>query len=187
MRKQYIIFLLIIALISVTFFAVSGSMINSKINKISSVDKKIKKAQEKLNSAKIMNEQLSQFTMIIRNSLTTEKQFNPMEVNSFVKQLADMCDQYKIAIVSIYPKAVFSDASMLEQQYILELNCTYVQTGQFLSELEGMDNIIKINTLDVTPITLQSSNAKTGTMNTGQATRYKVTLELSVFKVVKEA
>jgi Tfp pilus assembly protein PilO len=187
MRKQYIIFLLIIIVVSVAFFIVSGSMINSNIKKINDVDKKIKKAQEKLNSAKIMNEQLSQFTMIIRNTLTNEKQINPNEVNSFVKQLADMCDQYKIAIVSIYPKAVFADASMLEQQYILELNCTYVQTGQFLSELEGMDNLIKINALDVTPITMQSANSKTGNVNAGQATRYKVTLELSVFKVVKEA
>jgi hypothetical protein len=187
MRKQYIIFLLIIVLLSTLFFVVSGSMINSKIKKITSVDKKIKKAQEKLNSAKIMNEQLSQFTMIIRNSLTTDKQFTPTEVNGFVKQLADMCDQYKIAIVSIYPKAVFADASMLEQQYIMELNCTYVQTGQFLSELEGMDNIIKIRTLDVTPITVQDANSKTGGNVAGQATRYKVTLELSVFKVVKEA
>ncbi len=185
MRKQYIIFLLVIALLSVSFFVISGSMINSKVRKIASVDKKIKKAQERLNSAKIMNEQLSQFTMIIRNSLTTQRQFNPIEVNGFVKQLADMCDQYKIAIVSVYPKAVFADASMLEQQYILELNCTYIQTGQFLSELEGMDNIIKINTLDVTPIQVQ--NAKTGKSDVSQATRYKVTLELSVFKVVKEA
>jgi hypothetical protein len=185
MRKQYLIFLLVIALISVAFFTISGSMINSKINKIASVDKKIKKAQEKLNSAKIMNEQLSQFTMIIRNSLTTEKKINPTDVNAFVKQLADMCDQYKIAIVSIYPKAVFSTADMLEQQYTLELNCTYVQTGQFLSELEGMDNIIKINTLDVTPIMVQDSGTKAASTVT-QATRYKVTLELSVFKVVKE-
>jgi Tfp pilus assembly protein PilO len=186
MRKQYIIFLLVIALVSVLFFLISGSMINAKINKISSVDKKIKKAQEKLNSAKIMNEQLSQFTMIIRNSLTNDKQFTPTEVNSFVKQLATMCDQYKIAIVSIYPKAVFSSASMLEQQYTLELNCTYIQTGQFLSELEGMDNIIKINTLEVTPIMVQDAS-KTGKSNIGQATRYKVTLELAIFKVIKEA
>ncbi|HNW99908.1 MAG TPA: type 4a pilus biogenesis protein PilO [Candidatus Cloacimonadota bacterium] len=186
MRRQYIIFLLLIALVSVLFFVISGSMINSKINKINSVDKKIKKAQEKLNSAKIMNEQLSQFNLIINNSLTTEKQFSPDEVNAFVKQLADMCDQYKIAVVSIYPKAVFSNASMLEQQYILELNCTYVQTGQFLSELEGMDNIIKINTLDVTPVQVQDANSKTLTAST-QVTRYKVTLELSIFKVVKEA
>lgn len=187
MRKQYIVFLLLIALVSVLFFLVSGSMINAKVRKIDSVDRKIKKAQEKLNSAKIMNEQLSQFNMIIRNSLTEQKQFTPAEVNAFVKQLADMCDQYKIAIVSIYPKAVFSDASMLEQQYILELNCTYVQTGQFLSELEGMDNIIKINTLDVTPIQIQDTKSKTITATPNQPTRYKVTLELSVFKVMKEA
>jgi Tfp pilus assembly protein PilO len=184
MRKQYMLFLLIIVLFSLIFFLVGGSMISSKMSKIAAVDQKIKKAQERLNSAKIMNEQLNQFTRIIDNSLTVEKQFKPVEVNAFVKELADLADMHKIAVVSIHPKDVFSDVNVIEQEYTLELTCTYVQVGQFLSELESMDNIIKIGTFEVTPI-MEDAKKKESAINT--VTHYKVTLELSVLKVVKEA
>jgi archaellum biogenesis ATPase FlaH len=175
-------------IIAVVFFLMSSSLISKKISTASSLDKKIKIAQEQLNSAKVMNQQLSQFALIIDNSLTKQKAFNPSEVNTFVKNLADLADQNKIAVLAIYPKEVQSSLNLVEQQYIMELNTSYVELGQFLSNLEALDNIVKINTLDVMPLTTTETGptSKTSTTTGPRSARYKVAIELSVFKVQKE-
>jgi Tfp pilus assembly protein PilO len=190
MKQKYLIFSLAMVLVAVLFFVISGSMIGGKVSKIDDLDNKIKIAQEKLNSAKVMDQQLSQFSIIIENSLTTQKTFSPMEINSFVKNLANLADQNKIGVLAIYPKEIQSKVNVVEQQYIMELNTTYVQLGQFLGNIEAIDNIVKINTLDIMPLTeTDSSKKKTAeTVNTGpRIARYKVSLELSVFKVQKES
>jgi Tfp pilus assembly protein PilO len=84
---------------------------------------------------------------------------------------------------------VQSSLNLVEQQYILELNTTYIQLGQFLSNLEALDNIVKINTLDVMPMTDAESGKKqigNQKVTAPKVARYKVALELSVFKVQKE-
>jgi Tfp pilus assembly protein PilO len=189
-KQKYFIFAAIMVLVAVMFFVISGSMISAKANKIDALDKKIKIAQEKLNSAKVMDQQLSQFSIIIANSLTSQKTFTPAEINNFVKNLADLADRNKIGVLAIYPKEIQSKVNIVEQQYIMELNTTYVQLGQFLGNLEALDNIVKINTLDIMPLTdADSSKKKVGdTASTGpRIARYKVALELSVFKVQKES
>jgi Tfp pilus assembly protein PilO len=179
MKQKYLILSLVMILVAVAFFIMSSSMISKKISKASELDK---------NSAKVMNQQLSQFALIIDNSLTKQKSFSPTEVNTFVKNLADLADQNQIAVLAIYPKEVQSGLNLVEQQYIMELNTSYVQLGQFLSNLEALDNIVKINTLDVMPLTEadtgKSTKAKTSTGP--RIARYKVAIELSVFKVQKE-
>ncbi len=185
MRQHYLMFTLFMILVAVLFFMVSSALIGKKIAQVTSYDKKIKVAQEKLNSAKIMDQQLSQFAMIIQNSLTKTKIFSPTEVNAFVKTLANLADNNQIAVIAIYPKEVQASVNLVEQQYIMELNTTYIQLGQFLAALEALDNIVKINTLDVSPQTITDTQKK---ITTGpRVARYKVTLELSVFKVQKEA
>ena len=188
MKQKYLILSLVMVLVAVLFFLMSSSMISKKISKASELDKKIKSAQEKLNSAKVMNQQLSQFALIIDNSLTKQKSFSPTEVNNFVKNLADLADQNQIAVLAIYPKEVQSGLNLVEQQYIMELNTSYVQLGQFLSNLEALDNIVKINTLDVMPLTEADSgqNKKVTASSGPRIARYKVAIELSVFKVQKE-
>jgi len=190
MKQKYLIFTLGMILIAVLFFTLSGALIGKKIGKVVQLDRSIKIAQEKLNSAKVMDQQLSQFSIIIENSLTKEKSFSHEEVNAFVKNLADLADQNKIAVLAIYPKEIQSSANLVEQQYIIELNTTYVQLGQFLGNLEALDNIVKINTLDVMPLTYADtgqSKKKTDTEAVTRIARYKVSLELSVFKVKREA
>ncbi|MDP8232234.1 MAG: type 4a pilus biogenesis protein PilO [Candidatus Zophobacter franzmannii] len=181
MRQRYLIFLIVIVLFTVGFFTLGSSMLTDELIEVKRVDKKIKVAQEKLNSAKIMNEQLSEFSRIIQNSLTKSKKFSSIETNTFVKNLAQLADKYKISVISMLPKDVFSSANLVEQQYTMELNCTYVQMGKFLSQLESLDQIIKINHLEVKPI----YNISTQQIE-GKATMYTVTIELSVFKVLKE-
>lgn len=190
MKQRYLIFTLGMILVAVLFFTFSGTLIGKKLGKIAQLDKSIKISQEKLNSAKVMDQQLSQFSIIIDNSLTNEKSFSHDEINAFVKNLADLADRNKIAVLAIYPKEIQTGVNLVEQQYILELNTTYVQLGQFLANLEALDNIVKINTLDVMPLT-DAESGKAGSQTAVQTgpriARYKVALELSVFKVQREA
>ncbi len=183
MRQKYLILLSLMILISILFFYFSSEIISSKVKRIARLERRIKVEQEKLNSAKVLNEQLQQFSKVIINSISDEDKFTTDEANAFVKKLADLADLYKIAVRSIVPKVITTvSRKYAEELYTLELNCTFIQMGQFLSDLESFDNIIKVKTLDVRP----QSVDKKAVYDEKRVTHYKVTLEISAFKIVRE-
>jgi Tfp pilus assembly protein PilO len=156
-------------------------MVNNHLVKLRKVDKDIHIEQQKLNSARVLNEELKEVSKVILNSLTTQKYYDAEEVNNFVKKLAELADKNQIMVKAISPKPAANLTYLIEQVYTLEMNCEYLQLGRFLTELEAFDNIMKIKTLDVKPT---GEAVKTG--ETEVATRYRVTLELSTFKILKE-
>ena len=183
MKQRYLLLLFVMILSTICFFYFSTNSVNAKIEKIDEYDEEIKENQEKLNSAKVINDQLQGVSKVIIRSMTNDKEFAIDDVNAFVKKLADLADRYKISIDAIYPKIVSSEKTYLvEQEYTLSVVCTFIQMGQFLSELESFDYIIKLNTLDVRPV----KEDKTKTFDEIIDTRYKVTFELSVFMIIKE-
>ena len=183
MRQKYLILFALMVLIAMMFFYFSSNIINSKIIKIKKLDKKIKVEQEKLNSAKVLNEQLKQVSKVIMNSMTKDKEYRAEEVNEFTKQLADLADKYKIAVHNFIPKVISSvDTKYLEQLYTMELNCDYIQLGKFLADIESFDHIIRVKTIEVRPI----GAGRKKVTDISEVTRYKVTLELSTFKIIKE-
>ena len=183
MSRNYLILLALMIITSLLFFFLSSSTIDSKLNKIEKYDNRIKIEQEKLNSAKVLNRELQEVSKVIYNSMIEKKERNPDEVNMFIKRLADLADKYQIAVHSLFPKISDTSRRFIEQQYIMELNCSFVQLGKFLTDLESFDYIIKINTFEVQPLTSEKliSNIEE------TVTRYKVILELSTFKIIKEA
>ncbi len=184
MKEKYLIFLGVAAVIAVAFFYTSSMMINAKLTNIRRVDRNIRRAQERLNSARVMDEQLSQVSKVIDNTLTNTRNFTADEVNTFIKDLAALADKYQIAVYSSQPRAVHSTTNNIEHQFVMNVMCTYVQFGQFLAEIERLDYIIKVNTIDVKPI----RTSETVFMVDGeQVTQYNVVLELSALKIVKEA
>jgi len=184
-NQKYLMLICIMILVTLCFFYFTTSMIKSNKKDIGRLDRKIKVEQQKLNSAKVLNEQLQEVSKVIVNSITNEDSYSAEEVNSFIKKLANLADKYRIAVDSIHPKEVESFGSkFIEQLYTLEINCTFIQMGQFLTDLESFDQIIKIKTLDVRPM---SRDRKNVLFDDDTETRYIVTLELSTFKIVKEA
>lgn len=185
MRQQYLILLAVMVIISILFFHYSGLIISQKVDRIDRYDKRIKVEQEKLNSAKVLNEQLRDVSRVILASISKERKFDADEIGIFTKTLYDMADKYKFAVHNFMHKDVSSlQGNALEHLYTMELNCTFVQLGKFLTELEALDYIIKIKTLDVVPYATNSTTkVDTGDLDT----RYKVTIELSTFKIMKEA
>lgn len=184
MKQKYLILFCVMILSMLCFFYFSTNSISKKIDKIGVYDRAIKKDQDKLNSAKVLNEQLQEVSKVIMQSMTDDKDFAPAEINDFVKKLATLADHYKIAITSLSPKVVSSGRrNFIEQQYTMVLNSTFVQMGEFLSQLESFDHIIKVKALDVSPIKIDRQGGEASEL----ATRYRITIELSTFKIIKEA
>jgi Tfp pilus assembly protein PilO len=184
MRQQYLILLSVMILVTILFFHFSSQIISQKMSRIDRYDERIKVEQEKLNSAKVLNEQLRQVSRVILGSITTERRFDVDEIGTFTKEIHDMADKYKFAIHSFSHKNVSSiGGDLLEHLYTMELNCTYVQLGKFLTDLEALDYIIKVKTLDVVPY---AARGKSEVIDTVSETRYKVAIDLSTFKIIKE-
>ena len=182
MKQRYMILLFIMVIFSLIYFFYSWPIVNKKIHKIKVYDKAIKKDQEKLNSAKVLNDQLKDVSKVILNTITTHRSFSTDEINSFVKRLGDLADKYQIPVYVQTPTKISNQKNIVEQGYSMEIKCTYVQLGKFLSDLESFDNISTIKTLQINPIKQNTKNAVIP-----KETHYKVNLELSVFKVIKES
>ncbi len=183
MKERYLVLILLMVLITVLIFSASVSNIQNGIKKAKEYDNQIKIAQEKLNSARIMNEQLSQFSLIIDNSLSKSGTFTVEEINSFKQRIGELAHERKIAINKLSDSNKFSLPGLIETTYNLELEGSFVQMGQFLSDLEALDNIIKIHYIDITPAATHD-NVKTEDV---AVSKYRIMIELSIFKVKKEA
>ncbi len=184
MKDRYLILIGAIAVVTFFFFFSANSLINNRITEIRRVDRNIRRAQERLNSAKVMDGQLSQVSRVIDNTLINERVFTAEEINYFVRHLAEIADRYKIAVYSLVPRPTHSQTNQIEHQFTLDIMCTYVQLGQFLTQIESMDYIIKVNTLDVKPV---RGGEEAGVEQDGETvTQYRTIIDLSVFKIVKE-
>jgi len=185
MKQHYLILLAFMIIVVPLFLRFSSQIIADKIDRIDKYDEEIKVEQEKLNSAKVLNDQLSQVSRVIKASITADKKFDTDEIGPFTKQLEDIAEKYKFPIVNYSHKDISAiGGSSLEHLYTMELNCTFVQLGKFLTDMEALDSIIKIKTLNVTPY---QSRGKSGMMDVGTDTLYKIAIELSTFKIIKEA
>ncbi|MCB5229610.1 MAG: type 4a pilus biogenesis protein PilO [Candidatus Cloacimonetes bacterium] len=183
MREKYLAFILIMILIAVLMYNLMANSLNGNLKKIQDYDNKIKVAQEKLNSARLMDEQLEQFSEIIDNSLSRSGGFTFEEINLFKKRIGELAHERRITINKLSDANKFSLPGLLETTYNVELEATFVQMGQFLSDLEALDNIIKIHAIDITPAHAQESGVKTADTS---ISRYRIVIELSIFKVKKE-
>jgi hypothetical protein len=184
MREKYLILLGVIVVVTLAFFYSANTIISNRTVDIRRVDRNIRRAQERLNSAKVMDEQLSQVSKVIENTLTSDRFFSAEEINEFVRLLAEFADRHQIAVHSLVPRPMFSAANRIEHQFVMDFMCTYVQMGRFLTMIESMDHVIKVNTLDVRP---ERRPEQAVDSESEQVTKYRVILELSIFKIVKEA
>ncbi|MCB5295807.1 MAG: type 4a pilus biogenesis protein PilO [Candidatus Cloacimonadaceae bacterium] len=183
MKERYLILILIMIGAAVAFYMLASDSLEKNLAHIENLDNRIKVSQEKLNSARILDQELSQFAMIIDNSLSTSRQFSFDEINDFKTAIGRMAHERQISINKLSDTNKFSLPNLIENTFNLELEATYVQIGQFISDLESQDNIIKIQSLDISPAQVSDKDV----VSPNAASRYRVLLELSIFKVKKEA
>lgn len=187
MKNKYIIFLLVLVAISAAFIYATITVPKPIYKQIKKTDKKIKKQQEILNSAKVLSRELSGVSNVIKNSISDSKKITPEEVNAFVKRISELADELKIALVSIKPTESMPSKPFVEQEYIIDIKTTYVQMGQFLSKIESFNNLVKFNSINVKPIGTKKSRAAAKQVENSSDTRYRVTLEIVTTKIVKES
>lgn len=183
MRERYLILIIIMLGASVAFYMLTADTLAKNLSRIESIDQEIKVNQEKLNSARIMDQELSQFAMIINNSLTQNRQFSIDEINEFKTIIGKMAHERNISINKLSDTSKWSLPNLIENTFNMELEATYVQIGQFISDLESQDNIIKIQSLDISPAQVSDKEE----VSADTPSRYRVLLEISIFKVKKEA
>jgi len=183
MRERYLALIIIMLALTVAFVMLTSRSLDTNLRKIRNYDERIKTTQEQLNSARIMDQQLSQFARIIDNSLTKTNQFSFDEINEFKTFIGDMAHERKIEITKMTDTNKWSLPNLVETTFNLELEATYAQIGQFISDLESQDNIIKIQALDISPAQQSDKDQQ----DANAPSRYRVLLEMSIFKVKKEA
>lgn len=172
------------ALVSFTFFWMAGNTVTKSNKDVERYDAKIKTTLEKLNSAMLMDEQLEGFSEIINNSLTTKDKFSVDELNEFKIRIDKLRDDNRMKLIKISDANKFTEAGLIETTYNMELEGSFQQAGQFLSELEKLKHIIKIQYLDISPSQISGKDAdKVG----AGINKYRITLEMSIFKAKKEA
>lgn len=183
MKEKYIILIGSVLLIGIVFYLLSTNMIADKLDTISRIDRVIRRDQERLNSAKVMDEQLRQVSRVIENTLTDSRIFTADEINAMVRKFAELADKHEIAVYSSMPRAVHSSGHLIEHQFTMDIMATYVQLGRFLSEIEAMDYIIRLNTIDTKPIRGEDAGLM---VDDEKVTQYRVILDLSAYKILKE-
>ena len=184
MREKYLVLILLMILSAAIFFTASEHIIEAKTNRINDYDNRIKIAQEKLNSAQIQDQQLKQFEMVINNSLTKEAGFSVDEINDFKGKIGELIHQRQISLLKLSDAPKYTLPNLIENTYVIEMEATFIQTGQFISDLEALDNIIKIQAIQVRPAQVSDTQKKEEAASA--ESRYRVILELSVFKVKQE-
>lgn len=185
MREKYLVLILLMILSAVIFFTVSERIIETKINRIDDFDNRIKTAQEKLNSAQIQDQQLKQFELVINNSLTQKTGFSVDEINEFKGQIGDLIHRRRISLLKLSDAPKYTLPNLIENTYVIEMEATFIQMGQFISDLEALDNIVKVQAIDVRPT--QDTDTRKRAETVAAESRYRIVLELSVFKVKQEA
>jgi Tfp pilus assembly protein PilO len=181
MKEKYLLFIVVMILVTILFFWIANTNLKKNSTEIERYDKNIKTTLEKLNSAMLMDAQLSQFKEILDNSLTTSDRFSIDELNDFQREIERLRENNKMKLIRISDTNKYNQPGLLEHTYNIELEGTFQQMGKFISDLEAQNYIIKIQYLDVSP-TQVSGKTDPNAPNT-----YKITMELSIYKVKKEA
>ncbi|MCL1827550.1 MAG: hypothetical protein FWG20_05845, partial [Candidatus Cloacimonetes bacterium] len=88
MRANYLVLTLLMALVTLLFFTTSASMINKNLTRIDRKDREIRREQDKLNSAKVLNDELKEVSLVIRNSLTQNRELSTDEASEFLRELS---------------------------------------------------------------------------------------------------
>ena len=98
MREKYLVLILVMLAATVAFVMLSGRSLDKNLLEVRSLDERIKTSQEQLNSARLLDQELSQFARIIENSLSKDNKFSFDEINDFKTTIGELAHQRRISI-----------------------------------------------------------------------------------------
>ncbi len=180
-----------IVLLAALFFTTGARLVQPQLEEVERQDSLIRSTLGKLNSARILDQQLSQFHGILIQNLTNTPAFAEEELRAFSKDLARLVAQnqlephqrdpaQKTAWLEIANQQ--SGTGMAEAVCRLDLTGTFAQMGQFIAELEALDQLVRINYLDISPLQPEEIEQPE---DPESPANYLIALEFSLLKVVK--
>ena len=180
-----------IVLLATIFFPPGAVLARRQLEEVARQDSLIKSTLGKLNSARILDQQLSQFRGILIQNLTNDRAFSEDDLRTFSQELARLVAQNQLEPYQrdAAPKTAWleianqqSGTGMAEAVCRLDLTGTFAQMGQFIAELEALDQLVRINYLDISPLQPEEIEQPEDPESPDS---YLIALEFSLLKVVK--
>lgn len=197
MKDKYLALSVGVILLAGLFFVMGSVLVRKQLAEVERLDIQTRSTLGKLNSARIMEQQLSRFGSILTQSLTSDQAFSEDELKNFNQELEGLIRQNQLEKFLFDPAKKnswletgnkYPEPGMIETTFSFQLTGTFAQLGQFVSELEALDQVVKIRYLDVSPappeepgLTEESEQA----MDPGVGDLYRLAVEFSLLKVVK--
>lgn len=138
-------------LLTISFWASASTLIGKKPFEILLLEDEQTELNENLISAQILASELDRVFTLFQENLALSKSDSLADDASlpFLNNLTDMLDDLNIKLLGIKPKTRVDKKTYFKAPYIITLECTYEQFGQFLSEIERSPRLIIMDEFEV--------------------------------------
>ena len=147
-----ILLLLLIALIFGGGFWLYYNMVYVKLPvQIAELDRQIQAENEKLISAEILSQELDLVAQLIERNLATSAQDSLAEDASmpFLNYVTNLLRQLDIKLITLEPKKRRTQLDHIKTPYALSVECSYVEFGKLVTELEKSERLISVESFIV--------------------------------------
>jgi Tfp pilus assembly protein PilO len=149
-RRNILLFGALIFL-TLTYWVSASVLIGEKPFRVTVLEEEQTELNENLISAQILASELDRvFTLFQENLALSQADSLADDANlPFLDNLTDMLADLDIKLMGIKPKPRIDKITYFKAPYIITLECTFEQFGQFLSEMERSPRMITLDEFEV--------------------------------------
>ena len=149
-RRNILLFGALIFL-TLTYWVSASVLIGEKPFQVTVLEEEQTELNENLISAQILASELDRvFTLFQENLALSQADSLADDANlPFLDNLTDMLADLDIKLMGIKPKPRIDKITYFKAPYIITLECTFEQFGQFLSEMERSPRMITLDEFEV--------------------------------------
>lgn len=149
-RRNILLFGALIFL-TLTYWVSASVLIGEKPFQVTVLEEEQTELNENLISAQILASELDRvFTLFQENLALSQADSLADDANlPFLDNLTDMLSDLDIKLLGIKPKPRIDKTTYFKAPYIITLECTFEQFGQFLSEMERSPRMITLDEFEV--------------------------------------
>ena len=150
-EKRNIILFTIIIVMSLSYWAFSSLLIGDKPLTILELEDQQTDLNETLISAQILASQLDRVYTLFQENLALSQADSLADDASlpFLNGLTDILNSLDIELLAIKPRDRNKKGNYFKAPYIITIQCTYKQFGEFLAEMERSPRLIIIDEFEV--------------------------------------
>ena len=150
-EKRNIILFGGLIILTLSYWVSSSIFIGEKPFEIKILEEEQQELNENLISAQILASQLDRvFTLFQENLALSKADSLADDANlPFLNNLTDILDKLDIKLLGIKPKQRIDKITYFKAPYIVTLECTFEQFGEFLAEIERSPRLITVDEFEV--------------------------------------